>query len=125
MVLRAGAVDYVRDRLLPVLTLTTNDVKPDETPKTRLMRTVDTMLPSLKPSDGKIESQGTAKLGDQPAYQIVLGLTQRRERFLMAIRLAIRRGRALVLSLTYPAANAKQLTEAMDQVAGSFQFEQK
>jgi len=123
MLLRAGAVDYVRDRLLPVLTLTRNEVKSGDTPQQRLKRTMDRLLPSLRPADGKIESEGPAAFGDRQAYQVLLSLTQRRERLLTAIRLTIWRDHALVLSLTYPAVNAKQLAEAIEHVAGSFTFE--
>ncbi|MBN1347485.1 MAG: hypothetical protein JXQ73_32645 [Phycisphaerae bacterium] len=123
MVLRAGAVDYVRDRLVPVLTLTTNDVKAVETPQGRLKRSIDALLPSLRPMDGKVDSEGPAKIGALPAHQVMLDLTQRRERMRTGMRLAIWRQRALVLSLTYPADNAKELTEALEKVSASFQFE--
>lgn len=123
MLVRAGAIDYLRDRLLPVLTLTTNEVKPGETPEARLGRSLDAMLPSLRPADGKVESQSACKIGDRPARQAVLSLTQRRERLLTAVRLTTWRDRAIVLSLTYPAANAKELTEAIEKVAASFRFE--
>ncbi len=123
MLLRAGAVDYLRDRLLPVLTLTSNEAKAGESPQVRLERTVDGLLPSLRPAGGEAEIRGPARLGDREAYQVVLGLTQRRERLVTAIRLTLWRGRALVLSLTYPAGNAEALKEAMNQIAGSFQFQ--
>ena len=123
MLVRAGTVDYLRDRLLPMLSLTANEVKADETPQARLKRTLDLLMPSLKPSDGEIALQGPAKVGDRQAHQVCLALTKHRERLMTAIRLTIWRDKALVLSLTYPAANAKELGEAMDQVAGSFQFE--
>jgi len=123
MLLRAGAVDYQRDRLLPVLALTTNETRSGETPQVRLERSVETLLPSLKPAGGKIQSRAPATVGDRQAHEVLLSLTQRRERLLTAIRLTLWRERALVLSLTYPAANARQLAEAMDKVAGSVQFQ--
>ena len=63
-------------------------------------------------------------MGDRQAYQVLMSLTKRRERLMTAVRLVIWRDRALVLSLTYPAANAKELSEMMAQVAGSVRFEQ-
>lgn len=124
MLLRAGAVDYSRDRLLPVLTLTTNRARPGDTPQARLEHTVDEMLPSLRPANGEVDSKSPAKMGDLPAYQVVLRMTQRRRRLITAVRLAIRNGRALVLSLTYPAENAKELIGAIEQVSTSLRFEQ-
>ncbi len=122
MLLRAGAVDYTRDRLLPVVTLTLNDLRPNETPETRLMRTVEKMMPSLKPMDGRLATEGKAKLGPREAHEVRLDMTQRRERLRTAIRLTTWRGKALVLSVTYPVANAKQLDEAVVEIAASFQF---
>ncbi len=123
MMLRAGAVDYLRDRLLPVLTLTANAVQAGETPEVRLKRTVDSLLPSLRPVEAKIASSQPAGLGGRPGFQVSFCITLGRERLNTAVRLAIWRDKAWVLSLTYPEANARQLAEAMEGVAGSFQFE--
>jgi hypothetical protein len=123
MLLRAGAVDYVRDRLLPVLTLTTNPVKPGETPQARLQRSIETLLPSLKPADGKVESQSSAKIGNRQAHQVLFSLTRRRQSLTTAVRLTIWRDQALVLSLTYPSSNVKELADAIEKVAATFQFE--
>lgn len=124
MVLRAGAVDYTRDRLLPVVTLTTNELRSGDTPKARLMRTVDELMPSLRPKDGKLTSQAPARIGSRDAYEVRLDMTQRRERLRMGIRLTTWRDRALVLSVIYPVANAEQLEEAIEKIAASFVFEQ-
>jgi hypothetical protein len=123
MLLRAGAVDYLRDRLLPVLTLTANAAQPGESPKARLDRSINALMPSLRPADGKIASSQPAKLGDRPAQEVTFSVIQRRERLMTALRLTLWRDRALVLSLTYPAANAKELAEAMEKVAESFKFQ--
>ncbi len=123
MLMRAGAVDYVRDRLLPVLTVTTNEIKPRESAEQRLLRSVERLLPALKPAEGKVESKRPAKLGDRQAYEVVLGLTQRRVRLWTAMRLSIWKGKALVLSITYPAEDGERLGAAMEAVAASVRFE--
>jgi len=123
MLVRAGAVDYVRNRLLPVLTLTTNPVRQDQTPQTRLKQSVDALLPALRPVGGRVVSSQPAKLGPQPAYEVVFSTVQRRDKLVTAVRLGIWRGQAMVLSLTYPADNVRQLVEAMEQVAGSFRLQ--
>jgi hypothetical protein len=123
MVLRAGAVDYLRDRLLPVVTLTTNPVQPGDSAQSRLQRSVDSLTPSLRPAGGKILTSRPARVGGREAFEVTFSVVQHRERLMTAVRLTLWRNQALVLSLTWPAGNVRELGEAMEQMAASFRFE--
>ncbi len=123
MLIRAGAVDYLRDRLLPVITLTTHAVQEGETSQARLERSVTTLMPSLKPVGGRITSSQPAQIGDKPGFEVSFEVTQGRERLRTAMRLIVWRDAAWVLSMTWPASNVKELAEATDKVASSFRFQ--